>query len=52
MYEIEGKQFDRYDIASFFYGWIVGLHADQDGMTSSNCFLAAFSMIQQVDFLF
>jgi len=45
MYEIEGKQFDRYDLASFAYGWIVSLYADPDSMTSSNCFLAAFEMV-------
>ena len=49
--QVAGKQFDRYDIVSFFYGWIVALHADPDSVTSSNCFLAAFETIQQVDYL-
>jgi len=49
--EIEGKQFDRYDQVSFVYGWIVALHADPDTMTSSNCFLAAFEAVTQIDYL-
>ena len=48
---IDGKVFDRYDFASFLYGWIVALHADPDTMTSSNCFLAAFETVTQLDYL-
>ena len=44
--EVLGKTFDRYDMASFVYGWIIALHADPDSMTSSNCFLAAFELVQ------
>ena len=44
----DGKIFDRYDIVSFLYGWIVALQEDPQGGTAgaSNCFLASFELIQ------
>lgn len=46
--ELGGKKFDRYDIASFLYGWIVALqeNPNSDTAASSNCFLAAFELVQ------
>ena len=44
--DIDGKTFDRYDVVSFIYGWIIALHADPETMTSSNCFLASFELVQ------
>jgi len=45
---IDGTLFDRYDIASFTYGWIFALQNDpgKEEYVSSNCFLAAFDMVQ------
>jgi hypothetical protein len=50
-YDLDGKVFDRYDLVSFIYGWIIALNADPDTMTSSNCFLATFELVQQLDYL-
>jgi hypothetical protein len=49
---VDGTIFDRYDIASFSYGWIFALQEEpgSDKYVSSNCFLAAFDMIQQLDY--
>jgi hypothetical protein len=45
---VDGTIFDRYDIDSFLYGWIFALQADPGSTdyASSNCFLAAFDMVQ------
>lgn len=45
---VDGTIFDRYDIAAFTYGWIFGLQEEpgSDKYVSSNCFLAAFDMVQ------
>ena len=49
---VEGTIFDRYDIASFTYGWVFALQEEpgSDKYVSSNCFLASFDMIQQLDY--
>ena len=51
--DLEGKIFDRYDIVSFLYGWIVALQENPQGDTAgaSNCFMAAFEFVQQTDYL-
>lgn len=45
--DLEGKLFDRYDIVSFLYGWIVALQENPQGDTAgaSNCFLASFELV-------
>ena len=50
--DLEGKIFDRYDMASFLYGWIVALQENPRGDTAgaSNCFLASFELVQQTDY--
>ena len=49
---VDGTLFDRYDVASFTYGWIFALQNDpgKEEYVSSNCFLAAFDMVQQLDY--
>lgn len=51
--DLEGKVFDRYDIVSFLYGWIIALQENPQGDTAgaSNCFMASFDMVQQTDYL-
>ena len=50
--EVDGKDFDRYDIYSFLYGGIFALqdNPQEDAPGSSNCFLAVFNMITQGDY--
>ena len=45
---VDGVVFDQYDIASFTYGWIFALQNEpgKEEYVSSNCFLAAFDMVQ------
>lgn len=45
-----GKTFDPYDIASFFYGWIMALQIGFVGNTASNCFYSSFASVEQLDF--
>ena len=49
---VEGTLFDSYDIDSFLYGWIFALQDDPgaDGYAASNCFIAAFDFVQQIDY--
>jgi hypothetical protein len=48
-----GKDFDQYDWVSFSYGWSRGLQEDPftDEAAVSECFIATFDTITQVDFL-
>jgi len=49
---IAGKSFDRYDIVSFYYGWINALNARQSNLVSQNqCYLSVFETITQLDYL-
>lgn len=50
--EVDGKDFDRYDIYSFLYGGIFALqdNPQEDNPGTSNCFLAVFNMITQGDY--
>ena len=45
---VDGVLFDQYDIASFTYGWIFALQNEpgKEEYVTSNCFLAAFDMVQ------
>lgn len=48
---VAGRDFDQYDFTSFFYGWIIALQEGFTGDSASNCFYAAFALIQQSDYL-
>ena len=50
--DIADRTLDEYDVWSFFYGWIVIMQEGFKGDGASNCFYAAFSTIQQLDFLY
>lgn len=51
--QVGGKDFDRYDMATFLYGMIFALQdkPDLDNPVSSNCFLSVFEMVTQLDYL-
>ena len=49
--QIAGKDFDYYDAWSFLYGWIYQMQeiSDVNSDGASECFFAAYSMIQTLD---
>lgn len=50
--DLEGRIFDRYDLVSYLYGWIIALQENPQGDTAgaSNCFMATFELVQQTDY--
>ena len=48
---IGGKDFDTYDMSSFFYGFIISLQDGFAGDTASNCFYSFFGVVEQLDFM-
>ena len=50
--QVSGKNFDTYDVASGFYGFILSLQGSNIGLTQgSNCFFAMFGVVEQLDFM-
>ena len=49
--KIADKEFDRYDVNSFFYGWILALQDKVDDAVASNCFISSFETVTEVDLL-
>jgi hypothetical protein len=51
--ELGGKEFDQYDWISFAYGWSRGLQEDpfSDESAVSECFIATFDTVSQLDYL-
>jgi hypothetical protein len=45
--DIEGTIFDRYDMTTFLYGWIIALQESPSGDSAgaSNCFLSSFEFV-------
>ena len=54
--EVDGQEFDRYDIVTALYGSILSLSETASGAvdltTGNKCFLSAFETIYQIDMLF